>query len=156
MMSAEFFVAVAFFAFIGILVYLGVPKTLIAGIDSRGQKIAAQLAEADRLRNEAAALLKTYEAKRIEAEKEAEGIVAAAKAEAVRLEAEAKAKLEDFVTRRTAQAEMKIAQAEAQATSDVRNAAADISVKAASVILGAAKGDDAFADGLKQIKAQLN
>lgn len=156
MFGAEFWVGAAFFIFLGILAYMGVHKKLLAGIDARGEKIAAQLAESERLRKEAADLLASYEAKRVAAEKEAEEIVAAAKDEAKRVEAEAKAKLDDFVKRRTAQAELKIAQAEAQATADVRNAAVDVATKAAASILGAGKGDDAFADGLKQVKAQLN
>jgi F-type H+-transporting ATPase subunit b len=156
MFGAEFWVGAAFFIFLGILAYMGVHKKLIAGIDARGQKIAAQLGEAERLRNEAAALLKTYEAKRVVAEKEAADIVAAAKEEAKRLEADAKLKLEDFVKRRTAQAEMKISQAEAQATAEVRSAAVDLATKAAASILSASKGDDAFTAGLAEVKAKLN
>ncbi len=155
-MSAEFWVAAAFFIFLGILAWLGVHKKLLAGIDARGEKISAQLGEAERLRNEAAALLKTYDAKRAASEQEAAEIVAAAKAEAKRLEAEAKFKLEDFVKRRTAQAELKIGQAEAQATAEVRAAAVDLATRAAAGILGAAKGDEAFAAGLAEIKAKLN
>jgi F-type H+-transporting ATPase subunit b len=82
--------------------------------------------------------------------------VEAAKAEAKRVELEAKAKLDEFVKRRTAQAEMKIAQAEAQAAADVRKAAAELAVAAAGSILASSKGDDAFVDGLKQVKSQLN
>lgn len=155
-MGAEFWVGAAFFIFLGILAFMGVPKKILAGIDARGAKVAAQLAEADRLRNEAAALLKSYEAKRAAAEKDAEAIVAAAKEEAARLEVEAKAKLEDFVKRRTAQAEMKIAQAEAQATAEVRAAAVDLATKAAGSILAGGKVEDAFDAGLAQVKAQLN
>jgi F-type H+-transporting ATPase subunit b len=154
--TAEFWVAVSFFVFIGLLAYLGVHRKLLAGLDARGEKIAAQLAEAERLRNEAAALLKSYDAKRIAAEKEAEGIVAAAKDEAMRLEADAKAKLEDFVKRRTAQAELKIRQAEEQATAEVRSAAVDLATKAAASILASGKGDDAFKAGLVEVKAKLN
>lgn len=151
-----FWTAVALLIFLGILFYYGVHKLLISGLDARGAKVANQLAEAERLRNEAAALLKSYEDKRREAEKEADELVKAAKAEAKRVEAEAKVKLDEFVKRRTAQAELKIAQAEQQAAADVRKAAAELAVKAASGILGAAKGDDAFAEGLKQVKTQLN
>lgn len=156
MMSAEFWVAAAFFIFLGILGYFGVHRKLLAGIDARGSKIADQLGEAERLRSEAAALLKTYEAKRAEAEKEAAEIVAAAKAEAARLETDAKTKLEEFVKRRTAQAEMKITQAESQATAEVRNTAVEIATKAAAAILAAGKGDDAFTTGLAEVKAKLN
>lgn len=156
MFGAEFWVGAAFFIFLGLLAYLGVHKKLVAGIDARGEKIAAQLGEAERLRNEAAALLKTYEAKRVQAEKDAAEIVAAAKEEAKRLEADAKVKLEEFVKRRTAQAEMKIGQAEAQATAEVRSAAVELATKAAASILGATKGDDAFTAGLAEVKAKLN
>lgn len=154
--GAEFWVGVSFFIFIGLMLVMGVHKKILSGLDARGAKIAAQLAEADRLRNEAAALLKSYEDKRKAAEKDAEAIVAAAKDEAQRLEAEAKAKLEDFVKRRTAQAELKIAQAEAQATADVRAAAVDIATKAAGTLLSGAKPEAAFEAGLEQVKAQLN
>ncbi len=155
-MGAEFWVGVSFFVFLGILAFLGVHKKILAALDGRGSKIAAQLAEADRLRGEAAALLKSYEEKRRAAEKDAEAIVAAARDEAQRLEAEAKARLEEFVKRRTAQAEQKIAQAEAQATADVRAAAAELATGAAGSILAAAKPEGAFEAGLAQVKARLN
>lgn len=155
-MGAEFWVGVAFFIFLGILAYFGAHKTILKGLDSRGEKIANQLAEAERLRNEAAALLKSYEDKRRAAEKEAEEIVAAAKDEAKRLEADAKAKLEDFVKRRTAQAELKIRQAEEQATQDVRAAAVDLATRAAASLLGASKGDEAFTASLAELKTKLN
>ncbi len=51
--------------------------------------------------------------------------------------AEAKAKIEEFVARRTKMAETKIAQAEAQAAADVRSAAAEAAVAAAEKILSA-------------------
>jgi F-type H+-transporting ATPase subunit b len=156
MFGAEFWVGAAFFIFLGILGYLGVHKKLIAGIDARGEKIAAQLGEAERLRTEAAALLKTYEAKRIAAEREAADIVTAAREEARRVEADAKAKLEDFVKRRTQQAELKIRQAEAQATAEVRASAVDLATKAAASILASGKAEDSFAAGLAEIKAKLN
>jgi F-type H+-transporting ATPase subunit b len=156
MLDASFFTALALVIFLGILAYAGVHKFILSGLDARGAKVAAQLAEAERLRSEAAALLKSYEEKRAAADKEAAELVEAAKAEAKRVEAEAKAKLDEFVKRRTAQAEMKIAQAEAQAAADVRKAAAELAVAAAGSILASAKGDDAFTEGLNQVKGQLN
>lgn len=155
-MTAEFWVAASFFIFLGILGYFGVHTKILGALDARGARIKAQLDEAEKLRNEAAALLKSYEAKRVAAEQEAAGIVSAAQDEARRLEAEAKAKLEDFVKRRTEQAELKIQQAESQAMAEVRSAAVDLATKAAAQILSAAKGDDAFAAGLEDVKKRLN
>jgi F-type H+-transporting ATPase subunit b len=156
MFEAGFWVGTAFFIFLGLLAYMGVHKTILSGLDARGAKIAEQLSEAETLRKEAAELLKSFEAKRIAAEAEAAEIVAAAKAEAKRLEADAKVKLDEFVKRRAAQAEMKIAQAEAQATAEVRAAAATLATKAAASILAATKGDDAFNAGLAEVKSRLN
>ncbi|MFY8113564.1 MAG: ATP F0F1 synthase subunit B [Rhabdaerophilum sp.] len=155
-MTAEFWVAFSFFVFLGILGYFGVHTKILGALDARGAKIKAQLDEAEKLRNEAAALLKSYEAKRVAAEKEAADIVSAAQDEARRLEAEAKAKLEDFVKRRTEQAELKIQQAESQAMAEVRSAAVDLATKAAAQILSATKGDDAFNAGLEDVKKRLN
>ena len=107
-------------------------------LDDRAARIKAELDEAKKLKEEAAALLADYQRKRGEAEHEAADIIAGAKAEAERLAADAKAKLEEFVARRTKLAETKIAQAEAQAAADVRAAAAEAAVAAAEKILAAA------------------
>ncbi|KFC75259.1 F-type ATPase subunit b 1 [Bosea sp. LC85] len=153
-------VAVALVIFLGILGYFGVHKSLLSALDSRGEKIARELSEARRLRQEAAKLLAEYEAKRKAAEGEAEAIVAAAKDEAIRLATEAEEKLADFVTRRTKSAEDKIAQAEMEATAEVRAAAAEAATLAAEGILrsqmGGKAGESLFATGLKEIKSKLN
>jgi len=159
-MSAENWVAVGFLIFIGILVWQRVPHMLLSGLDKRGQKIAAELAEAARLRQEAEKLLKEFEAKRIAAEKEAEAIVAEAKEEADLLKQEAETRLADFVKRRTAQAEQKIAQAETQAAAEVRSAAVDAAVRAAESILrgdtGQAAAEKLLTAGIADVKAKLN
>ena len=158
--EAEFWVAVAFLIFIGILVKAGVPAMITKGLDDRGNRIKAELDEARRLKDEAQKLLAEYQRKRSEAEGEAQAIVASAKVEAERLAAEAKAKSEDFVARRTKMAEQKIAQAEAQAIAEVRAAASDAAVAAAEKILrDTAKGkvaEDLIAQGIKDVKAKLN
>src|SRR4249919_1249258 len=97
----EFWVAVAFVIFVGILVYVGVPKMMVGALDERAKRVQAELDEARRLKEEAERLLAEYQGKQKQAESEAASIIAGAKAEAERIAAEAKAKLEDFVARRT-------------------------------------------------------
>jgi F-type H+-transporting ATPase subunit b len=156
----EFWVAVAFVLFIGVLVYAGAHKKVLDALDHRSTRISAELDEARRLRDEAQKLLADYQRKQREAEKEAEAIVADARAEAERVAAESRAKMEEFIARRTKLAETKIGQAEAQALADVRAAAADAAVTAAEKILrDAAKGkiaDDLIAQGIADVKAKLN
>jgi F-type H+-transporting ATPase subunit b len=160
LLEAEFWVAVAFLIFIGILIYVGVPRTILNALDERAKRVKAELDEARRLREEAQALVNEYKSKQAQAEREAEAIVTGAKAEAERVAAEAKTKAEEFVARRTKMAEAKIAQAEAQAVADVRAAAAEAAVNAAEKILsGSVKGkvaEDLLARGISDVKARLN
>jgi F-type H+-transporting ATPase subunit b len=158
--DAETWVALAFLFFLGLLAYVGVPRMIGKSLDDRTNRIKAELDEARRLKDEAAALLGEYKRKREQAEGEALEIVAGAKAEAERLAVEAKAKVEDFVARRTQMAQTKIAQAEAQATADVRAAAADAAVAAAERILSAeTRGKlaaDLIAKGIDDVRKKLN
>jgi F-type H+-transporting ATPase subunit b len=160
MFEAEFWVAVAFVIFVGVLGYFGVHKLLVKSIDDRRDRIKAELDEARRLKTEAQALLAQYQRRQHEAEREAQAIVASAKAEAERLAAEAEAKLEDFVARRTKMAENKIAQAEAQALADVRAAAAEAAVAAAEAILTRTVkdkvADDLITKGIADLKGKFN
>ncbi len=158
--EAEFWVAVAFVIFVGVMAYVGAHKMAIDALDQRAARIKAELDEASRLRDEAGALLAHYQRRQGEAEREAAAIVAEAKAEAERVAAEARSKMEELVARRTKLAESKISQAEAQALADVRAAAADAAVAAAEKILAqTAKGkvaDDLIAQGIAEVKAKLN
>jgi F-type H+-transporting ATPase subunit b len=156
----EFWVALAFVIFIGILIKFGVPKMVFSSLDDRSDRIKQALDEAQRLRSEAQAVLTQYQTKREEAEKEAQAIIVSARVEAERLAGEAKGKVEEFIARRTKMAESKIAQAEAQALADVRSAAADASVAAAEKILveathGAA-AESLIAKGISDVRAKLN
>jgi F-type H+-transporting ATPase subunit b len=156
----EFWVAVAFVILMGVFAYLGVHRTVLTTLDHRRDRIKAELDDARRLKDEAAKLLEEYKARRASAEREAGEIVAGARAEAERIASEAKAKLEDFVARRTKTAEGKIALAEAQALADVRAAAADAAIAAASTILSqSVKGgvaDDLLSKGIQDVREKLN
>jgi F-type H+-transporting ATPase subunit b len=158
--EAEFWVAVAFVLLMGVFAYVGVHRTLLTALDHRAERIKAELDDASRLKAEAASLLAEYKTRRQSAEREAEEIISSAKAEAERIAAEAKTKMEDFVTRRTKTAESKIALAEAQAVADVRAAAANAAVAAASTVLSqSVKGsvaDDLLTKGIAEVKAKLN
>ena len=135
MFEAEFWVAVSFLIFVAIIWKVGGFRTMTKGLDQRAQRIRAELDEAKRLREEAAQVLASYKKRREEAEREAEDIVAAARKEAERVSRETQQRMQDFVARRTAAAEAKIAQAETQATAQVRAAAAEAAVRVSETIL---------------------
>jgi F-type H+-transporting ATPase subunit b len=156
----ETWVAIAFIILMGVFGWLGVHRTVLTALDHRADRIKNELDDARRLKEEAAKVLAEYKAKRATAEREADEIVATAKAEAERIASEAKAKMEDFVARRTKTAESKIALAEAQALADVRAAAADAAVQAASTILSqsvrGSLADDLLAKGIAEVRQKLN
>jgi F-type H+-transporting ATPase subunit b len=130
-----FYAAVALVIFLGLAMYFGIHTIIAKMLDAQIKKIADDLAEAKKLREEAAALLVEYEQKRVAAESEAEGIIAAAQEEATRLTAEAQTSLAELITRRTKSVEDKIAQAESQAVAEVRARSADVAIEAARLVL---------------------
>ncbi|HEY8126895.1 MAG TPA: ATP F0F1 synthase subunit B [Methylocystis sp.] len=153
--DAEFYVAVGFSIFVLVMIWVGAHSKFTAFIDARINRIKGELAEAERLRNEAEALLASFEQKRAEAEAEAKSIVAQAKEEAELIATEGRRRLGEFMDRSVKQVEQKIAQAEAQASAEVRAAAADAAVKIAERALstGAAAGKDFVGDGIKELKS---
>ncbi len=134
MEDPTFWVAIAFVIAVAI-VWKPFSKMVLGGLDGRSERIANELDEARRLREEAQELLASYERKQREAEKEAEGIIAAAREEAERLAKRAAADLEGQVARRRQMALDRIGQAETDAVRDVRAAAVDLALKATRKLL---------------------
>jgi F-type H+-transporting ATPase subunit b len=158
--EAETWVAVAFILFVALLVYLKAPSKLMAMLDERSARIAKELAEARKLREEAQALLTEYQGKRAEAEATATQIIEQAKKEAEAYASEVRQKLADTVARRIRQVEQKIAQAEQQAVKDVRSTVTDLAIGAATELLRtAAKGEKGVAlikDSIKAVRSRLH
>lgn len=159
-MDATFWATVALVIFLAIVIYMKVPGTIGKSLDQRAGKIANELEEARRLREEAQQLLAEYQRKRKEAEKEAAEIVEAAKREAAGLVEEGHKRSEEYVARRTAMAEQKIGQAERDAVNEVRSTAVDIAIEAARRVLegkvDAKTGAELFKSSVQELKTRLN
>jgi F-type H+-transporting ATPase subunit b len=155
-----FFAFLALVLFLGIVVWAGAHKKAATALDARAAQIDKDINDARKLREDAEALLAEYKQKKLDAEKEAQGIIAQAKSDAVAYAEEAKKKLADSLARRTKQAENKIAQAEAAAVKEVRAAATDRAIEAASrLIADNAKGkggETLIAESIAAVKARLN
>ncbi len=156
----SFWVAVAFFGFVALLVYLKVPSAIGKSLDERAAGIKTELDEAKRLREEAAALLESYKKKHQEAENEAKAIIDQARRDAETLAAETRRSLKEQLERRTKQAEEKIARAEAQAVSEVRASAVDSAVAAAERLLAdqarGAVGTGLIEQSIRDLKTRAN
>lgn len=129
-----FWVGLGFLVLIGIIVRQA-GGAIVKALDSRADKIAAQLQEARDLREEAQKRLADIERRNAEAEAEAKRIAKQAKAQAQGLLEQADKDAEALKARRTAQVEARIAQMEEQAIARVRRAAAEIAADAARKVL---------------------
>ena len=134
MQDPAFWVAVAFVIF-AVFMLWKVSDKITGALDDRSAGIKKDLDDAAALREEAQALLASYQRKQRDALAEADDIVAQAKVEAERLAAEAEVALEAEIKRRTDMALEKITQAEAQVVQEVRNTAIDVAIKAAGSLI---------------------
>ena len=159
-LDAKFYVLICVVLFFALLFWKGAHKAIAKALDDRADKIRAELDEARRLREEAQALLASYQRKQKEAEEQAEEIVKQARQDAENMAAKARKDLAERLERRTAMAEAKIATAEAQALSDVRSKAADIAIEAAEALIGnnlkATDHSRLVNEGIAQIGKTLN
>ena len=131
----EFWVAVSFFIFVGVLVYFGVHKKIASLLDTRALLISKELEEARRLRDEAEKVLADYRRKLGDVVTEVDNIIALATKEAGTLAAETRQSLKEHVDRRIKLAEEKIARAETEAVREFRCVAVDAAIAAAQNLI---------------------
>jgi F-type H+-transporting ATPase subunit b len=138
----ELFLLIALIVFF-ILIWKPFKEKVLGGLDARSERIRQELDEAQRLHEEAKAMLAKYQRQLHEGENLAKEIVQQAEAERRRLEAKMQQDLALMIERRTQQAEERIAQEEQRALQEVRARAADLSVRATRDILTSKlKGDE--------------
>lgn len=135
-------------------------KALSTMLDQRSLKIKADLDEAQKLKDEAQALLAEYQRKQRDAMREADDIIANAKSLASRQIKEAAEKLEQNLARREKASLDKIAQAEAQALAEVRREAVDVATAAAAKLiqsqLDGARGSQLIDQAIAEVGKKLH
>ena len=156
----EFWVAVSFFIFIGVLVYFGVHMKVVSALDARALLISQELEEARRLREEAEKVLADYQRKLGDVVTEVDNIVALATTEAKTLAAETRQSLKEYFDRRIKLAEEKIARAEMEAVREFRSVAVDAAIAAAQNLIVAKLTPDRakklVSESIKALKSKLN
>ena len=158
--NTDFIVAISFLLFIGVLFYFKVPSLLGGMLDKRAEGIQSELDEARALREEAQAVLASYERKQLEVKEQADRIVAQAKESAKEAAEQAKLDLAKSIERRVQAAQDQIASAEKSAVKQVRDEAARIAIAAASEVISkemsAAKAGSLIDDAIKTVEAKLH
>lgn len=159
MHSTTFWVGVSFAIFV-ILAFKPGKRVLFQALDSRIVKIREEVEEAHRLREEAQAMLASYQRRQREAIQEATQIIEHAREEVAREKVQAAAELEDSISRREQQAAEKIAQAEAAALDEIREKAVDMAIAATGSLLekmmAGKAGEQAVEAAIKDIPKKLH
>lgn len=104
-------------------------RFVTGALDARAERIRRELDDAQRLHEEAKAMLAKYQRQLHEGQKLAAEILERANAERARIEARMKQEFEATVRRRTQQAMDRIAQEEQRALAEVRARAADLTIR---------------------------
>jgi len=158
--NGEFVVLIGFLIFVAVLLWLKVPGLIVAQLDKRAEGIKGELAEARAIREEAQALLASYERKQKEVQGQADRIVAHAREEAAEAAAKAREDLQHAIARRIKAAEDQIASAEAQAVKQVRDEAVSVAVDAARQAIAAqmtaARGNKLIDEAISRVADKLH
>ena len=128
--DATFWVAISFFIFVGILIYLKVLQKMNISLIDQINEIKKELSEAEKLKIEAKNLLSNYENKIDKSKKETLEIINLAKKDSEKNILEKTEKFHQIMEFKKKNAEQKIAQMKENALRDIKNISVKISVKA--------------------------
>ena len=157
--DATFWVAVSFFIFIGVLIYLKVPQNVNNSLDAQINRIKKELDEAEKLKVEAKNLLSNYENKIDKSKKEVLEIINLAKKDSEKTILEKTEKFHQALENKKKNAEQKIAQIRENALRDIKNISVKISIEAVEHLIKNSINKDKleklYAKNLEQAKTSL-
>jgi len=130
MIDATFWVAVSFFIFFGILIYLKIPQKINSSLTDQINEIRNELGEAEKLKIEAKTLLSDYENKIDKSKKETKKIINLAKEDSEKIILEKMEKFHQIMENKKKNAEQKIVQMKENALKDIKNISVKVSIEA--------------------------
>ena len=128
--DATFWVAISFFLFFGLLIYLKVPQKINSSLTDQINKMKQELDEAEKLKVEAKNLLSGYENKIDKSKKEVTMIINVAKKDSEKAIFVPSSYSPPSMLNRKKNAEQKITQMKENALSDIKNISIKISIQA--------------------------
>lgn len=149
-----FWLAVAL-AILVVLLRKPFAEHVLGGLDKRAEQIRRELDEAQRLHEEAKALLARYQRQLHEGESLAREILERVEGEQRRLEAKMREDVKTTTERRTEQALERIAQEEARAVQEVRARAADLAARATRELLAERLQGDLVQDLMRKAVGEV-
>tara|TARA_B100000767_G_C19694389_1_gene505475 strand:- start:264 stop:761 length:498 start_codon:yes stop_codon:yes gene_type:complete len=133
--DATFWVAVSFFIFIGLLIYLKIPQKVKETLDESIFSIKSQINEAEKLREEAENLLSENEKKLGNSKKEIQLMINKANEDADKNVLKINSEFHEQMENRKKNAELRIKQMKDQAFKDIRNMSVKVAVQSVEKLL---------------------
>ena len=157
--DATFWVAISFFIFFGVLIYLKVPQKMNNLLNGQIKEIKKELDEAEKLKVEAKNLLSDYENKIEKSKKEVQEIINLAKKDSEKTILERTEKFHQTMESKKKNAEQKILQMKEHALKDIKNISVKVSVEAVEHLIKNSidknKLEKLYTNSLEQAKTSL-
>ena len=157
--DATFWVAVSFFIFFGILIYLKIPQKINSSLTDQINEIKNELGEAEKLKIEAKTLLSDYENKIDKSKKETKEIINLAKENSEKIILEKMEKFHQIMENKKKNAEQKIVQMKENALKDIKNISVKVSMEAVEHLIKKSidknKLEKFYTKSLEQAKTSL-
>ena len=157
--DATFWVAISFFIFFGVLIYLKVPQKINITITNQINEIKKELDNAEKLKEEAKNLLSDYENNIDKSIKESKKIIDIAKKENEKIIIEKTKKFHQIIEERKKNNEQKIFQMKENALKDIKNISVKISMETVENLIKNSidknKLEKIYDNSLKQAKTAL-
>ena len=157
--DATFWVAISFFIFCGVLIYLKVPQKINITITNQINEIKKELDNAEKLKEEAKNLLSDYENNIDKSIKESKEIIDIAKKENEKIIIEKTKKFHQIIEERKKNNEQKIFQMKENALKDIKNISVKISIETVENLIKNSidknKLEKIYDNSLKQAKTAL-
>jgi len=157
--DATFWVAVSFFIFFGVLIYLKVPQKISNSLTDQINEMKKELDEAEKLKIEAKNLLSNYENKIDKSKKETREIINLAKKDSEKTILEITKKFHQINENKKKTTEQKIVQMKENALKDIKNISVKISMEAVEHLIknsiDKSKLEKLYIKSLEQAKTSL-
>ena len=157
--DATFWVAVSFFIFFGVLIYLKVPEKINEILANMITGIKKEIDESEKLRAETKSMLDEAQKKLNTADKEVNKILKQAKDDSEKLVLEMNEKFHNSSEIKKNAAQQKIRQMKENAIKDIKNKSIKIAVESVKKIISTSvdksKLDNLFDKNLEETKAEL-
>ena len=127
--DATFWVAISFFIFLGILIYLKIPQKINSSLTNQINEIKKELDEAEKLKVEAKNLLSDYEDKIDKSKKEVQQITNLAKKDSEKMIIAKTQKFHQIMEDKKKNTEQKIALMKKNALKEIKNISVTISAE---------------------------